>query len=237
MNPLLLLFVGMTVVMVFVILIVPLGISLIVTNVPSLHRMALPPARDSLITRFSPEGTMEWQVAIKGYNLGNAEVVSIPDDGYIIFGPYWISGENGLVNRAVNINRNGTVVWDWRRIADNGPDVDLPDTIRTIISENGEFLLLLDNGRTIRLDFRGNTISEGITTDEERSREAGILFPDSIGVSPLPASNASVRVRSENGQSTLLTIEDTVSHREIQNVDVVNPTSDGGFLVSASVKP
>jgi hypothetical protein len=223
--------------MVFVILIVPLGISLIVSNVPFLHQMAFPPARDSLITRFSPEGTMEWQVGIKGYNLGNAEVVSIPDDGYIIFGPYWISSENGLVNRAVNINRNGTVVWDWRRIADNRPDVDIPDTIRTIISENGEFLLLLDNGRTIRLDFQGNTISEGITTDEERSREAGIFFPDSIGVSSLPAPSASVKVRSENGRSTLLTIEDTVSHKEIQNVDVVNPTLDGGFLVSASVKP
>jgi len=236
-NPLLLLFLGIIVVMVFVILIVPLGISLIVSNVPFLHQMAFPPARDSLITRFSPEGTMEWQVVIKGYNLGNAKVVSIPDDGYVIFGPYWISSENGLVNRAVNINRNGIVVWDWRRIADNRPDMDIPDTILTIISENGEFLILLDNGRTIRLDFRGNTISEDITTDEERSREAGILFPDPIGISPLPAPSASVRVMSENGQSTLLTIEDTVSHKEIQNVEVVNPTPDGGYLVSASVKP
>jgi hypothetical protein len=236
-NPLLVLFLGIIVVMVFVILIVPLVISLIVSNVPSLHQMAFPPARDSLITRFSPEGTMEWQVAIKGYNLGTAEVVSVPDDGYIIFGPYWISSENGLVNRAVYIDRHGTMVWDWRRIADNRPDMDIPDTIQTIISENGEFLILLDNGRTIRLDFRGNTISEGITTDEERSQEAGILFPDSIGVSPLPAPSASVRVRSENGQNTLLTIKDTVSHKEIQNVDVVNPTPDGGYLVSASVKP
>jgi hypothetical protein len=236
-HPLLLLLGALVLLMICYIIVIPFGVAMVITHIPFLHQMALPPARDSLITRFSPEGTMEWQVAIKGYNLGNAEVVSIPDGGYIIFGPYWISSENGLVNRAVYINRNGTVVWDWRRIADNGPDVDIPDTIRTIISENGEYLLLLDNGRTIRLDFRGNKISEGITTDEERSREAGILFPDAIGVSPLPAPSASVRVRSENGQSTLLTIEDTVSHKEIQNVDVVNPTPDGGFLVSASVKP
>jgi hypothetical protein len=236
-HPLLLLLGGMVLLMIGYIIVIPLGIHMIITHTPFLHQMALPPARDSLVTRVSPKGTLGWQVMIKGYNLGNAEVVSVPDGGYIIFGPYWISGEKGLVNRAVNINRDGTMVWDWHRISEYGPQGEIPDTIQLIIPENGEFLLILDNGRTVRLDSQGNTLSEGITTDEERTYEAGILFPVHADVSPLPAPSASVRIRSENGQSTFFTIEDTVSHKELQNVDVVNPTSDGGYLVSASVKP
>lgn len=236
-HPLLLLLGAIVLLMICYIIVIPFGIAMVISHVPFLHQMVLPPARDSLITRFSPDGSMEWQVAIQGYNLGNVEVAFVPDDGYIIFGPYWISGEKGLVNRAVNIHLNGTMVWDWRRIADNGPDRDIPDTILSVITENGDFLLLLNNGRTIRLDSEGNTISEGMTTNEERSREAGISFPVQTGVSSLPAPSASVRVRSENGQSTFLTIEDISSHKEIQNVDAVNPTPDGGYLVFASVKP
>jgi hypothetical protein len=62
-------------------------------------------------------------------------------------------------------------------------------------------------------------------------------MPPRYTVSELPAPAATLRIFPDGGQEIILTIEDTISHKEIQSVYAVNPTADGGYLISVSVKP
>jgi hypothetical protein len=68
-------------------------------------------------------------------------------------------------------------------------------------------------------------------------RKTEFLMPPRFTVTELPVSAATLRIFPDGGQEIMLIFEDTISHKEIQSIYAVNPTADGGYLISASVKP
>jgi hypothetical protein len=68
-------------------------------------------------------------------------------------------------------------------------------------------------------------------------RTTEFQIPPRYTVTELPAPTATLRIFPDGEQEIMLTVEDTISHEEIQSIYAVNPTADGGYLISASVKP
>ena len=110
----------------------------------------------------------------------------------------------------------------------------MPGTIRSVETVDRGYILYLDTGRILRLDGRGNVRGEE-AGDNARPLAVSAGSPIGYSASKLPATSVSVRIRSGGEEGVLFTIEDTHHHGEIQDVYSVNPTSDGGYLVSASI--
>lgn len=215
-----------------VFILMPVLLSVLAPYVPVIADLGAPPARDTLITKIDPNGNMEWQAVLPGYSLEPVRVLSLPECGYIIYGTYWISGKSVPAARAAGLGCRGTPAWDFSRALERG--ALLPGTIRSVEMADKGYLLHLDTGKILWLDSQGNV------RGEEADDNTGILAvsagsPIGYSASMLPATSVSVRIRSGGEEGVLFTIEDTRRHEEIQEVYSVNPTSDGGYLVSASI--
>jgi len=215
-----------------VFILIPVLLSALAPYVPFIADLGAPPTRDTLITKIDPRGTMEWQAVLPGYSLEPVQVLSLPECGYIVYGTYWISGKSVPAARAAGLGCRGTPAWDFSRALERG--ALMPGTIRSVKISDREYILYLDTGKILRLDSRGNVLGE------EAGDNAGTLVvsagsPIAYSASMFPAISVSVRIRSGGEEGVLFTIEDTHHHEEILEIYSVNPTSDGGYLVSASI--
>jgi hypothetical protein len=231
------LFVGVIVALIFTWVIpIPFVFSFPAPNLPLLADLDVPPARDTLLTRISQNGTVEWQSVLPGYSLDLVVVKTLPGCGYIVYGTYWIPGERSAAMRAVNVDCNGTLVWDLHRSLDR--KAPKPGIIQSVEIFEGKYILISADGKIIRIDTQGKILSEDITAKGWIPTEIRSGYPVGYSVSPTPlAQSISVGVRSEGGRGILFTIEDIVHHKEITSVYSVNPMADGGYLVSSSTNP
>jgi hypothetical protein len=238
MNPLLLLFLGIIVVMVFVILIVPLGISLIVTNVPFLHRMALPPAHDTILIKVNHYGDLEWETAIPGYSLDIVQLADADNGSFLVYGTYILPDRDDVQIRVLKIDRGGNVLWDMTRGMKYGLWPDETAQVDRVDPSGPGATAWLTNGMSLRIDGNGTAIAGTPPAGTSPQPAAEIREPAGYATGQLPARSVAVRmIRSGREQGLLFTVEDTLIGREILSVYSINPTADGGYLVSAAVQP
>ncbi len=227
---------GVTVALVFVVVILlPVVLSMLAPFVPFIANLGAPPVQDTLITKIMPDGSMAWQTSLAGYSLDLVRARTLPGCGYLMYGTYWISGKPGPVARAINLDCQGNVTWDYSHTLQR--NAQLPGTIQSVDPVREGYALKLDTGTVIWLDSQGNIRNNEPGTPTGVSSAAGADAPIGYYPSSLPASTGSIRIRSDNEQGSLFTIEDTLHHKVIQNIYSVNPLPDGGYLVFASVEP
>lgn len=213
---------------------IPIGFSLILPHTPFEH-LNVPKAQDTLITKVSPNGTTEWQTAVPGYSLGPIMTKSLPDCSYIIYGSYWMPGEAWVATRAMQVDCRGTIAWDMHRTLERGDQN--PGTITSVDPAGGKFLVTLSNGGTLLLDAQGRVESEGGIAGGENPRAESSDLPVGFYPSALPASSVTVRTLSKGELGTIFTLENSVNKKEITGIYSVNPTPDGGYLISGTVNP
>ncbi|MDP3564254.1 MAG: hypothetical protein Q8R70_07155, partial [Methanoregula sp.] len=216
-------------------IVIPVGFSLIAPHVPVLKDLNVPKAQDTLLTRVSQNGTSEWQTILPGYSLGPVMVKKLPECGYIVYGTYWMPGENWVAMRAISVDCRGTVVWDFHQPIERG--TENPGTITSINPAGGKFLIRLDNGKILLLDAQGRIQEEGVIAEGNNLLEVDPDLPVGFYTSTPPASSVTVRTLSEGELRDFFTVENTVNDKAITSIYSVNPTPDGGYLVSGTVNP
>ena len=233
-NPLLLLFLVFVVVMVLAILIVPYGTALVVSNVPFLQRAALPPAHDTILFRVNQSGGTEWEIPVRGYSLDFIRLASAENGSFLLYGTYFLPDRDVAQIRVLKIDRQGRIIWDVMQGMKYGIQ---PDTIAQIeqVNPSGQGAIVwLTNGTSLRIDGEGNITagsSPAGTVPEPAVEDTG---PAGFASGQLPAKSVMIRIRSGSEQGLLFPIEDTLAGREILSIYSINPTADGGYLVSAS---
>ena len=230
-NPIVFVAGGIVVLAFVVFILIPIVFSLIAPYIPFTANLGAPPAHDTLITKIDPDGKTGWQSTFPGYSLDPVRVATPPDCAYILYGTYWVSGKPGPVARVLNLDCNGTIAFDFTRVLDRSPGIT--GVIQSVNVFADGYLIHLDNGNIIHLDKLGNFLNEEPGTGREIAQ---VSDGSPVGYYPsaLPAPGVSVKVRLQGQQGTVFTISDTLHHREIQSIYSVNPTHDGGYLVSAS---
>ena len=213
---------------------IPIGFSLIAPHAPFEH-LNLPKAQDTLLTKVNQNGSLEWQTILPGYSLDMIRVKTRPECGYIVYGSYWMPGEHWIAMRAINLDCKGTVVWDFHQTLDRYSKN--PGTITSIDPAEGKFLVTVSNGSTLLLDAQGKILSEGAIAERDRLPQEMTGLPIGFYTSTLPASSVTVRTLSDGELRAFLTIENSVNNKEITSIYAVNPTPDGGYLVSGTVNP
>ena len=233
MNPLLL-FLVFFILMVFMILIVPSGTALIVSNVPFLHRAALPPAHDTLLIKVNQSGEPEWEIAISGYSLDFVRLTDAENASFLVYGTYFLPGRDDAQIRVLKIERKGRLVWDMMRGMKYGILPDETAQIEFVDPSGSGATAWLTNGMSLWIDGKGNITSSPPpgtipqTSAEERN-------PAGYATGQLPAKSVMIRIQYGGEPGLLFPVEDTLTGREIVSVYSVNPTADGGYLVSAAV--
>jgi len=215
-------------------ILIPVGFSLIAPHAP-FENLSLPKAQDTLLTKVNQNGSLEWQTIIPGYSLDMIRVKILPECGYIVYGMYWMPGEHWIAMRAINLDCRGAVVWDFHQTLDRYSKN--PGIITSIDPAEGKFLVVVSNGSTVLLDAQGKILGEGVIAEENLLSEEMTGLPIGFYHSTLPASSVTVRTLSEGELRAFLTIENTVNDKEITSIYAVNPTPDGGYLVSGTVNP
>ncbi len=216
-------------------ILIPVGFSLIASHIPFFKDLGLPKAQDTLLIRVSQNGTPEWQTVLPGYSLEPVRVKPLPECGYIVYGTYWMPGEHWIAMRAINVDCRGTVVWDIHLPIER--EAENPGRITSIDPVEGKFLLTISNGKTLLLDAQGKILSRGVVAEGEGTAVESPGLPVGFYTSTLPASSVTVRTLSEGKLRAFFTVENTVTDKEIASIYSVNPTPDGGYLVSGTVNP
>jgi hypothetical protein len=236
MNPLLVLFLEIIVVMVFVILIVPPSISLIVSNVPFLHRMALPPAHDTILFKVNQSGDREWVTGVPGYSLDFVRMADGENESFFLYGTYFVPDRDDAQIRVLKIDRKDRCVWDMMRGMKYGILPDETAQIEFVDPAGPGATAWLTNGMSLRIDGEGNVTAQTPPARTIPQPTAEIRDPAGYTTGQLPAKSTMVRIRSGGEQGLLFPIEDTLNGREILSVYSVNPAADAGYLVSAAVQ-
>jgi len=236
-HPLLLLLGAIVFLMIGYIIVIPFGIAMVITNVPFLNQMVLPPAHDTILVKVDGTGKREWTHTIPGYSLDFVQLVDGDNGSGILFGTYWMPQQGEAQIRVMKIGRDGNRVWDMTRNRQFGTGPEGTAQIAWVEPKGAGAVVWLTNGRSLQLDDDGAVIGETPDADTLPQRISEFQMPLRYMVTELPAPAATIRIFPDGGQEIILTIEDTISHKEIQSVYAVNPTADGGYLISVSVKP
>lgn len=234
-HPLPLLLCGVVLLMTGYIIVIPFGIGMAIGHIPFLHQLAAPPPFDTLIVRVDNDGKTEWTTMIPGYSLGVIELVDAHDGSCIIYGTYWIQQQGEALLRVVKLDRTGNVTWDMQRSRQFGTSPQDIAEIAWVEPEGAGAAVWLTNGGSLQVDGQGAVIVETAASDTLSQPSTGRRMPARYYTSGLPATTASIRIWSEEGQGLLFSVEDPVSHYVLQSIYSVNPTADGGYLVSASI--
>lgn len=122
------------------------------------------PVGDSLISKVDANGTTEWQTLVNGQPLANAgysrsylEVCPSHDGGFIVAGMFRLSGKAYSGLRVMNLDRNGTLIWDIHRGSSAYSETDL-SAIEMLLPTGREYMVIMINGIVIRLDEEGNEV-------------------------------------------------------------------------------
>jgi hypothetical protein len=236
-HPLLLLLGGIVLLMIGYILVIPLGIAMVITHVPFLHQMVLPPAHDTVLVRVDNAGNREWTTIIPGYSLDLVQLADGNNQSFILFGTYWMPRQDEAQIRVIKIDRDGNRIWDMTRSRQFGTGPEGIAQIAWVEPRGAGAVVWLTNGGSLRLDENGAVMGETTEADTLPQRTPEFQMPPRYTVTELPTPAATLRIFPDGGQEIMLIVEDTISHKEIQSIYAVNPTADGGYLISASVKP
>jgi hypothetical protein len=238
MHPLLLLLGAMVFLIICYIIVIPLGIATVITHIPFLHQMVLPPAHDTILIKVDNRGNREWTTIIPGYSLDFVQLTDGNNESCILFGTYWMPQQSEAQIRVIKIDRYGNRVWDMTRSRQFGTGPEGTAQIAWVEPREAGAVVWLTNGGSLQLDENGAVIGETPEADTllpQRTTE--FQMPPRYTVTELPAPAATIRIFPDGGQEIMLIFEDPHSHKEIQSIYAVNPTADGGYLISASVKP
>ena len=115
MHPLLLLLGAIVFLMIFYIIVIPLGIAMVITHVPFLHQMALPPAHETILVKVDNAGNREWTTIIPGYSLDFVQLANGNNESHVLFGTYWMPQQDEAQIRVMKIDRDGNRLWDITR--------------------------------------------------------------------------------------------------------------------------
>jgi hypothetical protein len=237
MHPLLLLLGAMVLLMICYIIVIPLGIGIVIMHVPFLHQMVLPPAPDTILVKVDNAGNREWTTIIPGYSLDFVQLVDDNNESCVLFGTYWMPRHDEAQIRVMKIDRDGNRVWDMTRSRQFGTGQEGIAQIAWVEPQGAGAVVWLTNGGSLQLDENGAVVGETPEADTLPQRTTEFQMPPRYTVTELPAPAATLRIFPDGGQEIMLVFEDTISHKEIQSIYAVNPTADGGYLISASVKP
>ena len=235
-HPLLLLLCIMVLLMICYILVIPFGIAMVITHVPFLHQMVLPPAHDTVLVKTDTLGNREWTTTIPGYSLDYVRLADSENGSSLLFGTYWIPQQDEAQIRVMKIDRNGNRVWDMTRSRQSGTGPEGTAQIVRVEPKGAGAVVWLTNGGSLRLDDNGAVTGETPEADTLPQQTTEFQMPPRYTVTELPAPAATLRIFPDGGQEIVLILEDTTTHKEIQSIYAVNPTADGGYLISASVK-
>ncbi len=154
---------------------IPVGFSLIAPHAPFEH-LNLPEAQDTLITKVNANGTTEWQTVVHGYSEFPLSVTPSTYNGFVFSGMFWFPQQNDAGLRVMNIDRNGTVIWDVQRGIRAYPSETNLGCIKTTLATCGEYTVIMCDGFVIRLNEQGEELWH-------RS------YPDTIVNNALPQSD------------------------------------------------
>jgi hypothetical protein len=236
-NPLILLLGTLVILMILGIIIIPLGIAMLITQVPFLHQMTIPPAYDTVLIKVDKDGNRVWTTIIPGHSLDFVQVVESDGGSCLLYGIYWMPQQTEAQIRVVKFDRAGNRMWDMRRSMRFGTGSTDTAGIMGVDPENSGAVIWLTNGMSLHLDGEGTIIAETPSTDYLPPRTTEFLMPPRYSVTGLPASAAEVLIVPEGRKELLVIFEDTITHKEIQRIYSVSPASEGGFILSGSVKP
>ena len=235
-NPFLFLFLAFFGAMVFAILVIPFSTALIVSNVPFLHRAALPPAHDTLLFKVSRDGRTEWETAIPGYSLDFERLTDAENGSYLLFGTYFLPDRDDAQIRVLKIDREGRLVWDMTRRMKYGFLPDETAQIEYAEPSGPGATALLTNGMSLQIDREGNVTAGSPPSETSPQPAAEERYPAGFATGQLPSKSVLIRIQADGERGLLFPIEDSRTGLEIISVYSVNPTADGGYLVSAAVR-
>jgi len=236
-HPLLLLFGLIILLMICYIIVIPLGIGMVITHVPFLHQMVLPPPHDTILVKVDNAGNREWTTIVPGYSLDFVQLVDGDNESCILFGTYWMPQQDEAQIRVMKIDRDSNRLWDMTRSSQFGPGPEGTAQIAWVEPRGAGAVVWLTNGGSLQLDEKGAVIGETPPADTLPQRTTEFQMPPRYTVTELPRPAATLRIFPDGGQEIMLIFKDTTSHKEIQSIYSVNPTTDGGYLISASVDP
>jgi hypothetical protein len=234
-HPLLLLLVVLVLFMVCYIIIIPFGIALVITHVPFLHQMVLPPAHDTVLVKVNNAGNTEWTTIIPGYSFDYVQLVDGNEGSCILFGTYWMPQQDEAQIRVMQLDRSGNRVWDMTRSRQFGTGPEGTAEIAWVDPSGPGATVWLTNGVSLRIDGNGAVIAQTPPADTLPQPATEMRMPPWYSPSQLPADDVTVRILPEGGQELRITMEDALTHKEILNIYSVSPAGDGGYVISASV--
>lgn len=236
-NPLIVLLGVMVFLMILAIIILPMGTVLLISQVPFLHQMAVPPAHDTVLIKVDKDGNREWTTIIPGYSLDVVQIVERGDGSSLLYGIYWMPQQTDAQIRVVKLDRDGNRRWDMQRSMRFGTGDTDTAGILWVEPAGSDAVIQLTNGMRLLLDDNGTIIAETQAANNLPPRTTEFLMPPRYSVTELPASAAEVLIVPEGRKDLLITVQGIISGKEIQNIYAVSPSSDGGFVLSGSVKP
>jgi hypothetical protein len=236
-HPLLLLLGLIVLLIVCYIFLLPLLIGMVITHVPFLHQMVLPPAYDTLLVKIDKDGNREWTTTIPGYSFDFVQLVDADNKSCILFGTYRMPRQDEAQVRVMKFDRDGDLVWDMTRSWQFGTGPEGTAQIEGVEPSGPGATVWLTNGMSLSIDGNGAVTSLTSLTDTRPQPATEFRIPPQYFPSQLPSENVTVRISPEGGQEFQITMENTLTHTEIQSVYSVTPAGDGGYVISASIKP
>jgi len=113
------------------------------------------PSGDTLLTKVTPDGTVEWQAMLKG--LTYSRVLKNPEGEYILYGSAEFPGSVLPSLMVTKIQQNGNISWSVIKSPDAYyPDIFFLEPAEYVFPDNTGYTVIDGRGTVIRLDDRGN---------------------------------------------------------------------------------
>ena len=159
-HPLLLLLGAMVLLLICYILVIPLGIAMVITHIPFLHQMVLPPAHDTILVKVDNAWNREWTTIIPQYSLDFVQLVDGNNESCILFGTYWMPQQDEAQIRVLRIGGDGNRIWDMTRSRQFGTGPEGTAQIAGVEPRGAGAVVWLTNGGSLQLNENGAVIGE-----------------------------------------------------------------------------
>lgn len=209
---------------------------MILPEIPFLSHIGTPADRNTVLIKVNASGEEDWRITLPGYALETVSLVSENGSDIFMYGTYWIPHKTDAMIRVVRFGQNGNLIWDMQADSRGIGSVKKESTgILFVDPGSVDVIVWLTDGRRIRLDAHGVITGEMDSLDTIPQPGFPVRISLPFDASAFPASSASVRILNRAGPASRFTVEDTRTRKDIQSIYSVNPTADGGYLISASV--